>query len=142
MCRACWLGSFPTECTLDGCKGEHRANGLCWTHLQRVYLHGDVTGRLEWAREFVKTLPTFEGPCMIAERSWPRDDGYRAVWVGGLNVGSHRVAYEAAHGPIPEGMHLDHLCRNRACSNPGHLDVVTYQENIARGAAYYWLERS
>lgn len=46
---------------------------------------------------------------------------------------AHRVAYELVKGPIPEGLDLDHLCRNRKCVNPDHLEPVTRQENLARG---------
>lgn len=46
---------------------------------------------------------------------------------------AHRVAYEALVGPIPSGLDLDHLCRNRGCVNPAHLEPVTRKVNILRG---------
>lgn len=73
-------------------------------------------------------------------------------WIGGLNgVGygqfysghetpddtgkayAHRWSYEHFIGPIPDGLHLDHLCRNRKCVNPTHLEPVTIRENLLRG---------
>lgn len=44
----------------------------------------------------------------------------------------HRVAWETVYGPIPEGMHIDHLCNNRRCMNPAHLELVTPRENQRR----------
>lgn len=46
---------------------------------------------------------------------------------------AHRVSYTEIVGPIPDGKVLDHLCRNRGCCNPAHLEVVTHQTNINRG---------
>jgi hypothetical protein len=45
----------------------------------------------------------------------------------------HRKSYEYFIGPIPDGMEIDHLCRNRACCNPKHLEPVTHKENVRRG---------
>jgi hypothetical protein len=48
---------------------------------------------------------------------------------------AHRVAYMLFVGPIPEGMELDHLCRNRGCVNPDHLEPVDHRTNILRGVS-------
>lgn len=52
---------------------------------------------------------------------------------GSTNV--HKVIYILTHGLVPDGMELDHLCRNRACCNPEHLEPVTHLENMARGVS-------
>ena len=48
---------------------------------------------------------------------------------------THRLAYEEWVGPIPAGLHLDHLCRNRKCCNPEHLEPVTPRVNVLRSEA-------
>jgi hypothetical protein len=69
------------------------------------------------------------------------------LWCGGIagrgygyfatpplrHVYAHRFSYELAHGEIPDGLTIDHLCRNKLCVNPAHLEAITNQENNRRG---------
>ena len=50
-----------------------------------------------------------------------------------VQIGAHRWAYEHWVDPIPEGLQIDHLCRNRSCVRPDHLEAVTCRENLSRG---------
>ncbi len=59
--------------------------------------------------------------------------GYGRFWSGRSQVPAHRYGYERFIGPIPVGLTLDHLCRNRSCVNPEHLEPVSMRVNLLRG---------
>ncbi len=92
---------------------------------------------------------TVSNPLRLDDRFWSKVDRQVDgcwVWTAALTAGygsfgvrhgvvrrAHRLAYEYLVGPIPEGLQLDHLCRNRACVRPDHLEPVTCRENLLRG---------
>jgi hypothetical protein len=57
---------------------------------------------------------------------------YGRTSLNGRKVYAHRLMYEIYHGPIPDNLHIDHLCRNTLCVNPDHLEAVTQRENNIR----------
>ena len=83
-------------------------------------------------RIFVWPHETLSQPCWTWTGSMSSDGYGRYHWRD--EQLAHRVAYRAWVGPIPPGMTLDHLCRNRACVNPAHLEPVSLRENIMRGS--------
>jgi len=72
----------------------------------------------------------------LGEKCWTwlgskYQNGYGKL--GRAGVMAHRIAYELTKGDVPPDMCLDHLCKNRLCVNPDHLEVVTLVENVMRG---------
>src|SRR6185369_13442505 len=73
------------------------------------------------------------GDCWI----WRGTDdgkGYGVMHLGRTTTTAHRFAYTLLVGPIPPGLQIDHLCRNRACVNPDHMEPVTQRVNSLRSS--------
>lgn len=77
----------------------------------------------------------YSSPCWISNRV-AQPNGYTKMGWRDVCYLTHRLAYEAFVGPIPHGLVIDHLCRQRACCNPDHLEAVTNQVNLLRGEGF------
>lgn len=130
------MPNYTQPCSVDGCTslvGRKGARGLCTRHYQRLLTTGSPTGtrRATTAERFWRMVDT-SGDCWLWTGSQD-GQGYGAFSVGGVTKKAHRFAYELGVGPIPQGKVIDHLCRNRACVNPSHMEPVTNDENLRRG---------
>lgn len=83
------------------------------------------------------------GPDECWEWTGKKDNnGYGKMYDGGSidynkQYAAHRISWEINRGPIPTGLTIDHLCRNRGCVNPDHLEPVTSAVNTMRGYGYF-----
>jgi len=118
-------------CAIEGCNRPHGARGWCTIHYDR------------WRR-----TGQFE-PSSFEDRFWAKVDatgicwewigarnpaGYGKTWRTDRYVDAHRAAWELLVGPIGQGLNIDHLCRNRSCINPDHLEPVPQWMNVMRAA--------
>lgn len=131
--RGCPAGP-QMPCAVADCWSEARGeHGLCNLHRQRMRRHGDPSHeRWPSLRERVEARIDRSGDCWVwtGVRS---GGGYGQVWSRRGMLLVHRYVYEQLAGPIPQGLVLDHLCRNPSCCNPAHLEPVTTAENVRRG---------
>jgi len=95
-------------------------------------LFNDTTIQLFWAK-VDKTGPLFHGTSCWIWTAYRNPNGYGQFRPNGKLVLAHRFSYVLKSGPIPEGLELDHLCRNPPCVNWDHLEAVSHQLNMQRG---------
>lgn len=130
----------PKICSLPDCEATHRAKGYCNPHYKRLVRHGDPLGKRtiipEAERFWAKVDKCGDSAC------WNWTAGRTAQGYGGFHPAkyvtelAHRWSYKAAYGDLQSDLVIDHLCRNRTCVNPAHLEQVTDLENLRRGAGY------
>lgn len=127
------------RCIIPGCDRKVHGHGWCRLHYQRWHKWGDPMtalvardGASVEHRFWLKVDKTAPDGCWVWTAHIHRL-GYGLFNSGGRTRLAHRVSYELSGFELTDGLELDHLCRNRACVNPAHLEQVSHVVNVRRG---------
>ncbi len=118
-------------CSVEGCENKAVCRSWCEKHYSRWKRHRDITDPPTREEHF--WLDVDKSKDCWRWRNSHSHLGYALVMWFGKTRPAHRIAYELTRGPIPDGLVIDHLCRNRWCLNPDHMEPVTQRENVLRG---------
>lgn len=129
--------SSHEACSVPDCNKPSKTRGYCTGHYSRLLRHGDPLAGgakrhrgLTPAQRFAQYTSPTAGGCS----EWTghiEQGGYGRFSVRGWPVSAHRFAYQQAYGPIHPDAHIDHVCENRVCVRPDHLQPVTMFLNTA-----------
>ena len=125
-------GKRTQPCAVDNdeCVPGRLRSGMCERHYRRMKTKGSTDNpHIDNLRRYAVDD---QGCWVWAGALYSNGYGKTSRWFHGTQL-AHRVLYVEHRGPIPDGLELDHLCRNRACVNPDHLDPVVRSVNIQRG---------
>lgn len=122
-------------CAVEGCERAREAKGYCHAHRANYRRNGHPGERILTTDErFDRKWEWSADGCKVWTGATDGEGRYGAFSVGGQLVRAHRYAFERAHGPVPEGMVLDHYwCQRTLCVHEDHVEPVTQAENIRRG---------
>lgn len=119
------------DCTFDDCSGAVIARGLCGGHYAQWHSGKVLVPLGSWKKTFEQR---FWEKVQKTDNCW--------LWIGAKNPGgygmilkeqrrelAHRLAFEMKNGPVPDGIVVDHICRNRSCVNQDHLRLASTKQN-------------
>lgn len=132
------------RCRFKGCERPHRADGLCHAHFKQqwkgkalVPLYARKRSSKSPPRIMCDEVPCRDhlliGPCHVFRGSKTKG-GYGQIAFNETMIRVHRYVWEREFGQIPDGLLIDHRCRNRACCNVDHLRLVTPKVNVTENA--------
>ena len=122
-----------TACKIEGCEKPVRTMGWCNAHHLRYSRHGDPLAGApplySNPDDAIAARTQRSGDCLVWTGS--RDGtGYGQLRINDKLVKAHRYVWAREHGPIPEGLYIDHTCWNKACISIDHLRLATHGENV------------
>jgi hypothetical protein len=127
------METLTRTCSVIGCDRESSCKGFCRMHYKRWKRRGSAEDVTPEQRFFSYVEPVAEWDSCWIWTGWGDGSGYGRFGIGSKVESAHRWSYELLRTEIPDGLAIDHLCRNRRCVNPWHLEPVTWQENVLRG---------
>lgn len=118
------------QCTQDGCSKLAKVRELCAWHYEKARRTGVFKRRTLEERFWAKVEKTETCWLWTGTRT---PDGYGKINIQhdgrSVKVYAHRVSFEMSSGEIPQGMSIDHICRQPSCVNPEHLRATTHKQN-------------
>lgn len=125
-------------CYMEECEQPCAGFGLCKKHYMRWYRYGDPAATPRFDPLHIRFWKYVEKQSEEGCWNWTgaATRGYGAFAISQrptVAVRAHRFSYELEYGKIPDGLTIDHLCRNKSCVNPKHLEAVTPKVNVLRG---------
>ena len=121
-----------TTCSVAECDNPRYGYGFCSKHYRRWKKHGDPHGGprvYKTPAEAFAARTEKVGDCLIWTGS-KNERGYGKIRSNGKTLRVHRFAWEQAHGPIPDGAEIDHICWRRDCCNVDHMRISSRAENL------------
>ncbi|MCD1645252.1 HNH endonuclease signature motif containing protein [Aurantimonas coralicida] len=142
-------------CRIEGCERPvvNLKRQLCEHHYAKWKTYGDPEGGRPpkpkssdpWSEEpywrkarqrLFDNIEVLENGCWQWRGTFFTRNPYAQFSANEKTLRAHKFAYEALRGRVPDGLILDHLCRNTGCVNPAHLEPVTHQVNVLRGEGF------